>query len=137
MLLTEKREKLASELATVESEIGRIAGDFAPTSGKTASRTVRREKITEKRAKRGSVQSLILEGLKAAGDAGISVKDLSTKLGIKNRNVHVWLNTTGKKMKEIQKPSTGLYKFVATTPATTPLTSPKRTSARGKQRRPR
>jgi len=110
--LTEKREKLVSELAAVESEIGRIAGGFTPISGKPASRTVRREKITKKRAKRGSVQSLILEGLKATGDAGISVKDLSAKLGLKSRSIHTWLNTTGKKMKEIQKPAKGHYRYI-------------------------
>jgi len=53
--LTEKRGKLVSELAAVESEIGRIVGDFAPTSGKTASPKVRRVKRTKKRAKRGAI----------------------------------------------------------------------------------
>jgi len=93
----------------------------------------------EKREKNGpnAERSLILEGLKAAGDAGISVKDLAAKLGLKRRGIHTWLNTTGKKMKEIQKPAKGLYKCVGITsaPEPTPLIPTKRTSARGKRRK--
>lgn len=86
--LTQKRDKLVSELAAVESEIRHVLGDFAPTSCKTAVSKIRRVKSAGKRAKRGSVQPLILQYLKAAGDAGICVKDFSAKLGLKNRSIH-------------------------------------------------
>lgn len=118
--LTEKREKLTSELSAIEAQIAAALGGTAPRAGKDAVRKTRQGgelgngrvvKPPKKRGKRGATKERILEALKTAGAAGISVKELSAKLGLKNQNVHVWFNTTGKKLKEIEKTGKGTYRL--------------------------
>lgn len=108
--LTEKREKLTDELASVEKQIvAAIGGDTiaspAPRNQKSQARSVKR------RGKRGAVKELILAGLKEAGEAGIAVKHLAAKLGIKPQNIHVWLHTTGKKGGVIKALGKGVYRL--------------------------
>jgi predicted transcriptional regulator of viral defense system len=39
------------------------------------------------------------------------VKELSSKLGVKNQNVHVWFSSTGKKLGTIQRIGAGRYRL--------------------------
>ena len=110
IVLTEKREKLTIELATVEKQIAAaIGGDSnanpTPKIGKG------RAKAAKKRGKRGAVKELILAGLKEAGEAGIAVKHLAAKLAIKPQNIHVWLHTTGKKSGLVEAAGKGIYRL--------------------------
>lgn len=118
--LTEKKEKLTKELSSIEGQISAVFGGAAFTASKSAVRKIRGggdvgngrpKRLGKKRGKHGKTKGLILEALKAAGSAGISVKELSAKLGLKNSNVHVWFSTTGKTLKEIQKTGKGTYRF--------------------------
>lgn len=63
--------------------------------------------------RRGALKGQILELLASAGPEGASVKDISTKLGVKNQNVHVWFATTGKKLPGISKVGEARYAFKA------------------------
>jgi hypothetical protein len=51
----------------------------------------------------------IVRALRSAGGVGVSVKDLSRKLGKSYGNVSVWFHTTGKGMKEIKKVAPGRF----------------------------
>jgi len=64
-------------------------------------------------SKRGALKGDILKLLAAAGPEGVSVKDISSTLGVKNQNVHVWFSTTGKKMPEISKVGEARYAYKA------------------------
>jgi len=64
-------------------------------------------------SKRGALKGDILKLLAAAGPEGVSVKDISSALGVKNQNVHVWFSTTGKKMPEIGKVGEARYAYKA------------------------
>ena len=98
----EKREALQSELAKVESQISAAIGGSTVTSKiKVAPKA--------KRGKRGALKELLLAELKAAGKIGASVKDLSSKLGVKNQNLHVWFNTTGKRIAGLKKMGPGQW----------------------------
>jgi len=122
LALAEKREKLTADLASIEKQIAAAIEGSTPVVKTVSSRKIRGGELgnarlpraPKKRGKRGSIKNLILEALKAAGPSGISVKKLSAKLGLKNRNVHVWFSTTGKSMEEIQKTGTGIYRFKET-----------------------
>ena len=59
-------------------------------------------KVAGKRSSRGAVSERIVEELKSAGSEGVSIKDLSDKLGMAYRNLQVWFATTGKKNKGIK-----------------------------------
>lgn len=105
--LVEKRDSLQAELRKVEQEIqAKIGSTTAPskTSGKPKSR---------KRGRRGAVKEQIVAALRAAGSKGVFIKDLSSKLGIKNQNVHVWFATTGKTIKGLKKIGPGHYTLSA------------------------
>ena len=108
--LAEKREKLTDELASIEKQIvaaigGNATVSPAPRIQKSQVRSIKR------RGKRGAVKEMILAGLKEAGEAGIAVKHLAAKLGIKPQNIHVWLHTTGKKSGVIKALGKGVYRL--------------------------
>lgn len=130
LALTEERDALRARIASLDAEItARIGGSSAPVS----SRSVRRSTSAPKgRKKRGAVKELILSALREAGKAGISVKELSQKLGLKNTSVHVWFGTTGKTIKEIEKAGKGLYRFVsdAIIPQPAPTPAPAKPAAK-------
>ncbi len=105
--LTEKRESLQAALAKVEQDIYlKINGTPTPTvrTPKKASKVK-----SGKRGRRGAVKEQIVAALHAAGSKGVFIKDLSSKLGIKNQNVHVWFATTGKTIKGLKKTGPGHF----------------------------
>jgi len=102
--LVERRDAVKAELARVESQIS------ATLQGKlTPSRSASAPKTKARRGKHGALKEAILATLKAAGKAGTTVKELSSKLGVKNQNLHVWFHTTGKKIKGLKKVGTGAW----------------------------
>lgn len=113
--LTEKREALLAELSKVEGAIAAIYGGktVSVKSGRTAAAKPALKKGRGKSSRRGALKESILGALKAAGDKGITVKELSQKLGVKNQNVHVWFSSTGRKLGTIQKVGSGRYRLKA------------------------
>ena len=64
-------------------------------------------------AKRGQLTARILAALKDAGSGGITVADLSNKLGAKYKNIYIWFATTGKKNSSVKKLGPAKYKLAA------------------------
>ncbi len=58
---------------------------------------------------RGGLKARIIRALRAAGDKGVTVKDLAGKLRKSYGNISVWFHTTGKAMKEIKKVAPGKF----------------------------
>lgn len=125
--LTQRKEGLLREIEKIESQLGSlITGKPARTTGKRRGRPAKAKKAgrpakaakatkgrsSAKRAPRGQIKKKILSALKAAGDAGMKVTDLSKKIGVKNANVHVWFSSTGKKLPEIKRVGKGHFKLV-------------------------
>jgi hypothetical protein len=113
--LTEKKEALLKEVASIESQLSRLLSGKAVRRGRPAAKktTVKGGKPAKsaKRAPRGAIKKKILTALKAAGDAGIKVTDLAKKTGLKNAHLHVWFSSTGSKLPEIRKVGKGHYKL--------------------------
>lgn len=61
---------------------------------------------------RGKLMAAILGELKAAGTKGITVKELSAKLGVAYKNVYIWFVTTGKKNPNIKRIGPARYALV-------------------------
>ena len=59
----------------------------------------------------GALTAAILTELKAAGEAGLRVNDLSAKLGIPGNRLSSWLSTKGKRVPEIERIAPGTYRF--------------------------
>jgi len=50
------------------------------------------------------VRVVLPHGMRRLGrELNFAVKDLSSKLGVKNQNVHVWFGSTGKKLKGLKR----------------------------------
>lgn len=119
--LTERKETLLAEIEKIESQLGALlTGKSVRTAGKRRGRPAKKGKVTKapkagrsaKRAPRGTLKKKIFSALKAAGEAGMKVTDLSKKIGVKNANVHVWFSSTGKKLPEIKRVGKGHFKLV-------------------------
>ncbi len=123
--LAKQRDELITELAKVTKSIEAAVGGEETVAPKSKrGRKAKAEKVAKPapvakgkakggRLKRGAATELILNGLKAAGAAGISVKELAPKIGLKASTMRVWLGTTGKKIKEVEKIGWGRYRFAA------------------------
>lgn len=113
--LTEQRESLLSEIAKIENQIEALYAGGAVSAKATRSRGAKTAKASGSKSsgRRGALKEAILAALKASGDKGISVKELSEKLGVKAQNVHVWFSSTGRKLGTIQKLSAGRYRLKA------------------------
>jgi hypothetical protein len=84
----------------------------APKAPKKAPKA-KAPKAPKSSGRRGALKSQILQLLSSAGPEGASVKDISSKLGVKNQNVHVWFSTTGKKLPEVAKVGEARYAYKA------------------------
>lgn len=130
--LVKKRESLQAEIAAIEQQLSAALGETsAPVAKAPKIRKVRGKGKKAKAApvvvakeapkaaaakpvkkgKRGALKESVLAALTAAGPAGIAVKDLSAKLGVKNQNLHVWFSTTGKTVKGLKKTKTGTWAY--------------------------
>lgn len=128
--LTERKEGLVREIEKIEAQLSSLLGGKAvratgkrrgrpaknkvgrPAKAKKAGRPSKKSSGTGKRAPRGQIKKKILAALKAAGEAGLKVTDLSKKIGVKNANVHVWFSSTGKKLPEIKRVGKAHFKLV-------------------------
>lgn len=129
LALTEKRESIVSQLEKLDAEITAAfqrSTDGGPINLIGPPARVRGGKkavaSTRKRGKRGALKGLILSALETAGAAGVAVKDLASKLGVKPQNVHVWFATTGKKHAE--KTGKGVYRLKGAKPVEVKVEAP-------------
>jgi hypothetical protein len=109
----------------LEQELERIIGGEPVGKGsarrrkglrRTASRgrlskAVKGRSVVQRRmaSPRGGLKGRIIRALRAAGDKGVTVKDLAGKLGKSYGNISVWFHTTGKRVKEIKKVAPGKF----------------------------
>jgi hypothetical protein len=112
--LIKSKESLQARLDRINSELQGIeSGTTAPKRrGRRPGSTMgakpgRKPGRGRKRGKR--LKAPLLHALKAAGSAGITVKDLAAKLKVKPGNIFSWFYTTGKKIKEIKKVGEAKY----------------------------
>jgi transposase-like protein len=127
-LLSEK-ETLLAQIAQINRELAAFGG-AAPT--KTANAKPSRKagaKPKVKRAARGSVKAAMVELLKQAGAAGMTIKEIAAKLGASYGQVYTWFQTTGKAIKEIKKVGPGKFAWIPLAPVkpvATPQASPEK-----------
>lgn len=102
--LLNERQKLASDLAGVESQLARLSG------GDSLSKPRAKAKST---GKRGALKTAIIRTLTAAGAKGLSIQDISKAVGRPTAAVSVWFYTTGRKIKGLRRVKRGIYTFKA------------------------
>ena len=123
--LLEKKEALQKQIDDIDVRVAGLFGGGAasgvgvskrrggrPRGSANKKPTATRAK-REPGAKRGDLKIKVLAALKDAGDAGLSIKEMSDKLKTKGSNLYAWFGSTGKKVSEIQKVGPAKYKLVA------------------------
>lgn len=100
--LTEKRHELIQNLRSLESDIAAALTGTATTVVKivvpanTETKAKAPKRVAKGRSGRGRLKEQILALLEAADGAGLGVKEIADKLGVKAGNVYVWFGSTGK-----------------------------------------
>jgi hypothetical protein len=136
--LVQERESLEAKLAEVNAKLvalfeGRSIGSpsskaagkktYSSTKKTAGRRSNLREEASRdttqktkdaKRARklRGDLAGSILDLLKKAGPVGVTARQISAELGIKNQNIHVWFGGTGKKYPQIVKLGRGHWAYI-------------------------
>ena len=107
--LLKAKDSLLAQVAEINDELSAFE-----SSGGGGHKPAKKIRAASKapRAKRGALKDTVIALLKEAGAAGLSVKDLSAKTGVKGANIHAWFFTTGKKIKEIQKVGKSTHAWV-------------------------
>lgn len=128
--LLEKKETLQKQIEDIDTRVASLFGGKASAAetaapkrrgGRPPGSTNKKKTATpaaprakrEPGAKRGDLKIKVLAALKDAGDAGLSIKEMSDKLKTKGSNLYAWFGSTGKKVTEIQKIGPAKYKVVA------------------------
>ena len=68
---------------------------------------------SKKPSARGQLKERIIGELMAAGKPGITIKDISQKLGTSYGNINVWFHTTAKGVKEVKKVAPGRFAWAS------------------------
>lgn len=132
MTLETRRAKIQQELDEVSDRIARLQNALVsgstvkPAATKSAAsapaapaaapakrgrKPGRRAGSTAPHSRRGELAEKITALLRQSGSGGISVKDISEKIGVPYKNVAIWFATTGKKNKAIKKVAPARYKI--------------------------
>src|SRR3989442_11644803 len=122
---------IREQIESLEKELSRIiVGRSFPTSRFSAARTAkisataktRRAKVKEPKpvvskskqaSARGQLKERIIGALMEAGKPGVTIKDMSEKLGTSYGNINVWFHTTAKGVKEVKKVAPGRFAWVS------------------------
>jgi DNA-binding protein H-NS len=131
-VLTKKKERLHAKIKEIEKQIELLSAG-KENLAKNAVRAQRKRRGTAKpkagksakRAPRGFLKTQITKLTHAAGEAGISAKDLAAKIGKPINHIQVFFSGTGKKLGVFEKLSSGNWRIKKSgAPAAAPANSP-------------
>lgn len=98
--MLEDRDKIVSQIKELEKELKEIDKTFKTFERNTAKRAGVSEP-SKGSSDRKNLKGEITSRLKEAGEAGLSITEISKELEIPNASVHSWFSSTGKKVVEI------------------------------------
>ena len=115
--LSERKEALMAQIQEIDRQMLHLERPFEQAPGAAA----RRGRVTFSRAqgrthgfrkaKRGALKEKIMGALRAAGRKGITIRELSDKLGVRSANLYVWFNGTGKNVRGLKKVGVARYRL--------------------------
>lgn len=114
--LSERKEALMAQIQGIDREMVRLQGRHgvpSATAGKGSSVAAggRTRTPSRRRAKRGALKAKILGALRSAGKKGLTIRELSSKLDVRNANLYVWFNGTGRKVSGLRKIGPAKYRL--------------------------
>ena len=114
--LSERKEGLLARVQEIDQEMLRIQSRFESDSAPPATSakvTITRgdSKMRHRQVGRGELKAKIMSALRAAGEGGATIGDLSKKLRVKRANLYVWFNGTGRNERKIRKIGPATYRL--------------------------
>ena len=114
--LSERKEALMVQIQEIDREMTRLARQVEQTPGASHKGRVTFSAAPKKppggrRVKRGALKEKIVRALRAAGKKGITIRELSDKLGVRTANLYVWFNGTGRNVRGIKKIGVAKYRL--------------------------
>ncbi|MEY2481172.1 MAG: hypothetical protein QOI04_2099 [Verrucomicrobiota bacterium] len=113
--LSERKEKLMSQIQEIDREMAGIQREVEARAATVGARP--QGKVTTRRdfrsspSRRGALKARILGALRGAGQRGLTIRELSNKLGVKSANLYVWFADTGRKVRGLKKIAPAKYKL--------------------------
>jgi transposase-like protein len=117
MALEENRTVLKKQIEAIDLRLSSIQNElYGPAARRTAAKEEKKtqQKFQLKRGRKGRGELLndILEILQVAGRAGVTVKELAKRIGVKPANIHSWFSTNLKKIAALKKVGEARYALV-------------------------
>lgn len=119
MELEQRRSALQSELDEIfiksESLQTELFSQTSPTKNRLNTSINRESELGSSRVRRmgrGELRMQIVESLRAAGEKGVSVRELSAFLRMKSVNIHSWFHSAIRRFPQIKKAGPGRYVLV-------------------------
>jgi hypothetical protein len=115
--LSERKEALMVQIQEIDREMTRLARqvDQAPGAlshkGRVTFSAAPKKEPGRRRVQRGALKEKIVQALRAAGKKGVTIRELSDKLGVRSANLYVWFNGTGKNVRGIKKIGVARYRL--------------------------
>lgn len=129
--LLEQREALQARIAQLNSQLAAFEGaDATPAVVPARPRSALEPATAQvrpsagRRAKRGALKAVVLEQVRNAGRAGITVKDIAARIGAKYNRIFTWFYTTGRNISEIKKVGPGKYGWIGASVVTPKVAVP-------------
>ena len=106
--LVQEKESLLKKISEINKRL-----QYLPVEGRGRGGAARPRGRIPGRGGRypGKLKAAVLGALAEAGAEGLSVKELSGKLGVKTNNLYSWFYTTGKKVPHLTRSSEGKYVY--------------------------
>ena len=114
--LSERKEALLSQIQELDRQMAALQQPAEDGGGFIRVQPLKRASATrgaKGRMAKGALKAKIIAALRASGRTGMTIRELSDKLGIKPANLYVWFNGTGRKTKGVKKIGTAKYKFLS------------------------
>ena len=109
----ESRAKMAAaQLARRMRENKALSQTSAPANAKPTVKPDAKAKVqtqAETTKTFGHLKESIIELLKAAGQKGLTLKEICGKLGLSQSHLNTWMHATGRKIKGVKKIGRGIY----------------------------
>ena len=115
---SERKEALTVQIQEIDREMTRLARQVDQTPGALSHKgrvtfsAAPKKRLGGRRLKRGALKEKIVQALRAAGKKGVTIRELSDKLGVRSANLYVWFNGTGKNVRGLKKIGTAKYRLV-------------------------
>ena len=112
--LSEHKEKLMSQIQEIDRQMAGIQREVethASTGARKQAKVTTRKGFRSRPSRRGALKAKILGALRGAGRRGLTVGQLSNKLGVKSANLYVWFADTGRNVRGLKKIAPAKYRL--------------------------